>query len=235
MERRLVLAGGVLLVAACIAGITVWIGQGSRPAGESPPGLEMTLPPPRTGSPMSVEEALLRRRSVRTYREEALALAEVAQLLWAAQGITGAGGLRTAPSAGALYPLEILVVAGNVTGLGSGVYRYHPGGHTLTRIRGGDVRKELAGAALGQKAVGEAPAVLAISAVYARTTAKYGERGIRYVHLEAGHSAQNVCLQATSLGLGTVTVGAFDDRKVHEVLGLDPGEEPLYLIPVGRR
>jgi SagB-type dehydrogenase family enzyme len=185
-------------------------------------------------SPTSLEEALLKRRSVRSYRENPLTLAEAGQLLWAAQGITGAGGLRTAPSAGALYPLEILLVAGEVEGILPGVYRYHPPDHTLTRIREGDLRKDLSAAALGQAAVEMAPAVLAITAVYGRTTGKYGERGIRYVHMEAGHCAENVQLQAVSLDLGTVTIGAFDDRRVGEVLGLDPEETPLYLIPVGR-
>jgi len=235
MERWVIVAGGVLVIAACIVITASWIGQGSRPAVAAAPGPEITLPPPRTESGTSLEAAILKRRSVRTYREEPLTLAEIAQLLWAAQGVTGAGGLRTAPSAGALYPLEILVVTGNVTELVPGVYRYRPVGHTLTRIREGDVRKDLAGAALGQAVVRDAPVVIVIAGIPERTTGKYGERGVRYVHMEAGHSAQNVCLQATSLGLGTVTVGAFDDREVHEVLGLDPGEEPLYLIPVGRR
>lgn len=234
MERRVIVAGIFLIVAGCLLGIALRMGGGSRPSGGTGIGPEITLPPPRTVSGTSLEAAILSRRSVRAYRKEPLALAELSQLLWAAQGITGAGGLRTVPSAGALYPLEILVVAGEVTDLVPGVYRYQPVGHTLSRIREGDVRKDLAGAALGQGAVEEAPGVLVITAVYGRTTGKYGERGIRYVQLEAGHSAQNVCLQATSLGLGTVTIGAFDDRGVSEVLGLDAGEEPLYLMPVGR-
>jgi SagB-type dehydrogenase family enzyme len=235
MERRLIALGAVLvLVVAGIAGILVWMGEGPHSLAEAAPGAEITLPSPRTEGSASLEEALLKRRSVRSYREGPLTLAEAGQLLWAGQGITGAGGLRTAPSAGALYPLEILLVAGDVTGITPGVYRYHPTGHTLTRIRDGDLRRDLSAAALGQEAVERAPAVLAITAVYGRTTGKYGERGIRYVHMEAGHSAENVCLQAVSLELGTVTIGAFDDGRVGGVLGLEPGEVPLYLMPVGR-
>jgi SagB-type dehydrogenase family enzyme len=234
MERWHMAAGAVLIIIAGLTGVMVWMGQGLRSTAEAASGPEIALPVPRTESSMSVEEALLMRRSVRSYRDEAITLEEIGQLVWAAQGITGAGGLRTAPSAGALYPLEILVVAGNVTDLVPGVYRYDPAGRTLTRLRKGDVRKDLAGAALGQDAVEKAPAVLAIAAVYGRTTGKYGERGIRYVHMEAGHCAENVYLQAASLGMGTVAIGAFDDREVREVLDLDPGEEPLYLMPVGR-
>jgi SagB-type dehydrogenase family enzyme len=234
MEKWHIAAGIVLVIVAGLAGVMVWMGQGSHSTAEAAPHPEITLPPPRTESTTSLEEALLKRRSVRTYRGEPLTLTEIAQLLWAAQGITGAGGLRTAPSAGALYPLELLVVAGEVEDLPPGVYRYNPDGHTLARAIEGDLRKDLTGAALGQEAVEEAPAVLVITAFPDRTTGKYGERGIRYVHMEAGHCAENVFLQAVSLDLGTVTIGAFDDRRVGEVLGLDPGEEPLYLMPVGR-
>jgi SagB-type dehydrogenase family enzyme len=234
MERRLFLAAGLLIIATGVVGVMVWIGQGSHSTGGAAPESEIALPQPRRESETSLEAALLQRRSVRSYREESLTLEEIGQLLWAGQGITGAGGLRTAPSAGALYPLEILVVAGEVTDLVPGIYRYHPSTHTLSSIRGGDLRRELSAAALGQGAVEDAPAVLVITAFANRTTGKYGERGIRYVHMEAGHCAQNVYLQATSLDLGTVTIGAFDDRKVGDLLGLDPGEEPLYLMPVGR-
>jgi SagB-type dehydrogenase family enzyme len=234
MERRHFLAAGVLIIAACIAGTALCIEEGSRSTVDADGGPEVTLPAPRMESGTSVEEALRTRRSVRSYRQEPLTLAEIGQILWAAQGITGAGGLRTVPSAGALYTLEILVAAGEVTDLDPGVYRYHPAGHALTRIQEGDVRRDLARAALGQPTVEEAPAVLVITAFPNRTTGKYGERGIRYIHMEAGHCAQNVYLQATSLGLGTVAIGAFDDRQVTDTLGLDEGEEPLYLMPVGR-
>lgn len=195
----------------------------------------MKLPEPQYDSNVSLEESLLQRRSIRSYTDEPLMLQELSQLLWAAQGITEAGGFRTAPSAGALYPLELYVVVGDVQDLTPGVYRYQPDGHQLTKIMDGDRRGELASAALGQGCVKEGAAAFVFAAVYERTTGKYGERGIRYVHMEVGHAAQNLCLQATALGLGAVTVGAFSDEQVTRVLNLPEGEQPLYIIPVGRK
>jgi SagB-type dehydrogenase family enzyme len=183
---------------------------------------------------MPVETAILLRRSVRHYARGSPALAEVSQFLWAAQGATDAAGLRAAPSAGGLYPLEVDLVSGQVGGLESGVYRYDPGSHSLDRRVSGDRRSELCAAALSQSSVGEAPAVLVISAVYEGTLRKYGERGIRYVHTEAGHAAQNVCLQAVALKLGTVHIGAFQDERVAKVLELKTDERPLILLPVGK-
>jgi SagB-type dehydrogenase family enzyme len=159
----------------------------------------------------------------------------VAQLAWAAQGVTETRGRRTAPSAGALYPLELLVVAGSVEGLEPGVYRYRPSGHSLLELTRGDVRAALAAAALGQEWMADAPCVLVLGAVYERTTGKYGARGERYVHIEVGLAAQNTQLQATALGLGSVVVGAFDDGRVRTRLGLGSDERPLALLPVGRR
>lgn len=182
---------------------------------------------------MSVEQALVERRSVRDFREQALGLGELGQLLWAAQGITDSQGLRTAPSAGALFPLEVYVIAGNVEGLAPGIYHYHPSTHRLRQVADGDRRAALSQAALGQETLEEAPAVIALSAVYVRTVAKYGERGVRYAHMEVGSVAQNVYLQATALGLGTVFIGAFDDDAVADLLALDEGEAPLCLLPVG--
>jgi SagB-type dehydrogenase family enzyme len=156
-------------------------------------------------------------------------------LLWAAQGFNDPRGLRTAPSAGALYPLETYLVAGNVQGLAPGVYRYRPDGHKLERLLEGDKRHVLAGAALGQRPVSEGAVDIVFTAVYSRTTGKYGERGVRYVHIEVGHAGQNLCLQATALGLGAVTVGAFVDELVAKALNLPQNEQPLYIIPVGRR
>ncbi|MGB9593146.1 MAG: SagB/ThcOx family dehydrogenase [Anaerolineae bacterium] len=194
----------------------------------------MTLPTPQYDSATSVEEALLKRRSIRDYKDAPLTLAELGQLLWAAQGITDLAGFRTAPSAGALYPMEVYAVVGNVTGLAAGVYKYRPAAHALERISGGNRLAELSKAALGQAAVRDAAVVLVLAAVYERTTQKYGERGVRYVHMEAGHVSQNVYLQAVSLGLGTVTIGAFYDEDVKKVVGLAGNEETLYLMPVGR-
>lgn len=196
---------------------------------------ELVLPAPRTDSDVSLEQTLLNRRSVRDYRGEPLNLSQVSQLLWAAQGITQAGtGFRTAPSAGATYPLETYLVVGDVVGLSPGVYRYEPGNHTLARTVTGDIRRELATAALGQGSVRGGAVAIVFTAVYHRTTQRYGERGIRYVHMEAGHAAQNVYLQAVALDLGTVTIGAFSDEQVSQLLNLPADEKPLYIMPVGK-
>ena len=195
----------------------------------------LTLPEPRLKSEVSVEETLLKRRSVREYAELPLTLEEVSQLLWAAQGITTEWGGRTAPSAGALYPLEVYMVAGNVKKLAPGVYKYKPERHELVKVKDGDVRIELAKAALGQTWVREGAIDIVIAAVYERTTKKYGDRGVRYVHLEVGHAAQNIYLQAAALNLGMVTVGAFYDDRVKDVLNMAGNEVPLYVIPVGRK
>lgn len=193
------------------------------------------LPKPRSASGISVEEAIQKRRSVRQYKDDALTLAEVAQLLWAAQGVTSPRGFRAAPSAGALYPLELYLISGRVTGLPAGIYRYIPGSHTLVPVRTGDRRRELAQAALNQPAIESAPASLAFSAVYARTAGKYGERGVRYVHMDLGHAAENVYLQGVALGVATVLVGAFDDAAVAKALCLPAAEEPLAIMPLGKK
>lgn len=179
------------------------------------------------------EELLWRRRSVRTFAARPLTLQHCAQLLWAAQGVSDPSGQRTAPSAGALYPLELFLVAGRVTGLESAAYRYEPAGHALTAHLAGDLRTALAVAALGQSWVAQGAIVLVIAGAYPRCARKYGERAARYVPLEAGHAAQNVCVECTALGLGTVPVGAFDDDAVRRVLRLTAGLDPLYLLPVG--
>jgi len=192
------------------------------------------MPAPRADSDFSVERALRERRSVREFARAALTTAEVSQLLWAAQGVTSRDGLRTAPSAGALYPLELYLVVGAAQGLEAGIYKYVPDGHKLVRRVSGEHRRGLAAAALGQECVADAAVVLVFTAVERRTTRKYGGRGARYIHIEIGHAAQNVLLQATALGLGAVVVGAFDDARVAELLNLPSGEAPLYLMPLGR-
>lgn len=192
------------------------------------------LPEPQYSSSCSIEYALSQRRSLRVYLAEPLTLAEVSQLLWAAQGITDPVGLRTAPSAGALYPLELYLVVGDVMNLTEGVYRYNPQKHELINILPGDFRARLASAALGQNWVKDGSIVLVFTAVYERTKKKYGQRGIQYVHIEVGNAAQNVYLQAISLQLGTVFVGAFYDDEVREVLKLRENESPLGIMPVGR-
>ncbi len=192
------------------------------------------LPQPEFTGEVAVEEALLTRRSVQSFAPSALFLAELSQLLWAAQGVTSARGHRTAPSAGALYPLEVHALVGLMPELTAGVYRYRCREHTLVPTLPGDTRGKLCRAALGQRCVEKAPLVLLISAVYARMTATYGERGVRYTDMEAGHAAQSISLQAVALGLGSVVVGAFEESDVRRIAGLPPEEVPLYLIPVGR-
>ncbi|MGQ9916997.1 MAG: SagB/ThcOx family dehydrogenase [Bryobacteraceae bacterium] len=193
------------------------------------------LPPPRKEGPVPLERALLERRSVRNYSRAALSMEDVSQLLWAAQGITGRGGYRTAPSAGALYPLETFLCAGRVEGLPAGVYKYRPQALELVLLASGDLRERLAEAALGQAWIREAPVTVALAAVYGRITGRYQQRGVRYAWMEAGHAAQNVLLQAVALGLGAVPVGAFEDRTVQRILRMAGEEEPLCLIAVGRR
>ena len=192
------------------------------------------LPAPRFDSDMSIEKALTKRRSVRDFKDEPLTLTEVSQLLWSAQGITHSRGYRTAPSAGALYPLELYIAAGNVIDLPEGIYKYLPHEHELVLITKGDKRRTLSGAALGQSCIKNGAAVIVISAVYERTTVKYGERGIRYVHNEVGHAGQNISLQAVALNLGTVVVGAFNDNEVKTIMNMSDNERPLYLMPVGK-
>jgi len=191
------------------------------------------LPRPRLKSGYSFEKVLGERRSVREYSSEELTLANVSQLLWSAQGVTHPEGWRTAPSAGAAFPLELYLAAGKVNGLAQGLYRYRADQHKLIQIGNKDLRDDLAGAAPGQEWMKGSAIIIVIAAVYDRATRKYGQRGIRYAHMEVGHAAQNVYLQAASLNLGTTLVGAFDDKRVKEVLKLPSGEQPLGLMPVG--
>jgi SagB-type dehydrogenase family enzyme len=191
-------------------------------------GSARSLLPPLESGPLSLEEALRRRRSVREFSARTLTEREIAQLLWAAQGVTDPAGYRTSPSAGALYPLEIYVA------IAAGLFRYEPALHRLIQLSREDLRPGMERAALSQEAVGAAAAAIVIAAEPARTAAHYGPvRGRRYVLLEAGHAGQNVLLQATALGLGAVPVGAFDDRAVESVLQLPESQEALYVIAVG--
>jgi len=192
------------------------------------------LPAPAHDGKLAVESALLQRMSIRNYKQEPVKLKEISQLLWAAQGISRPGGYRTCPSAGALYPLELQLVAGRIDGLACGTYRYSCANHAILCEDENDIRHDLAMAALGQSMISRAPATIAISAVFERTTRKYGERGIRYICMEAGHAAQNIHIQAVSLNLGTVVIGAFRDIEVKKALGLQPDESPLLLMPVGK-
>ena len=199
----------------------------------NPPKI-IPLPEPRTAGDVSVEQALRERRSVRSYKADPLDLTEISQILWSAQGITSTRGFRTAPSAGALYPLELYVIVGNVKNLPPAIYKYTPRDHALIEIASGDKRSQLSRAALRQSSIRKAPAVFLICAVYERVTGKYGQRGIRYVHMEVGHAAQNVCLQTIALGLNTAVIGAFRDGEVKTITNLASDEQPLYFVPIGR-
>jgi len=193
------------------------------------------LPAPNYKSHISVEEALQKRRSVRDYSKEPLSLSEVSQILWAAQGITDKTyGLRTAPSAGALYPIEVYLVAANVAELTEGIYKYDPRGHTLKKTAEGDKRNEISNAALKQDAIENSSAIILITAIYERTSVKYDKRTERYVNIEVGHVGQNIYLQAVSLGLGTVMIGAFNDDVLKKVLNLPVNEFPLAIYPLGK-
>ena len=182
------------------------------------------LPEPLIPGKMPLEETIQKRRSVRNYKKYHLNLNEISQILWAAQGITGRHGFRTVPSAGALYPLEVYILTGDDENTGAGIYRYIPGKHSLELKRTGDKRDELYNYSLNQGAVKQASAVIIICAVFKRTTSRYGDRGIRYVFMEAGHAAQNIALQSVALGLGSVPIGAFNDRDVKKMLGLSDDE-----------
>jgi len=185
------------------------------------------LPKPNLKGRMTLEEAIAKRASVRDFRQRALTQEEIGQILWSAGGQTRPWGGRTVPSAGALYPLQIDIATPE------GLFRYLPEGHRLQPRVTGNLLAKLAAAALNQHFVAQAPAVVVISAVFERTKRRYGSRAERYVHMEAGHAAQNIHLEAVALGLGSVAVGAFNDGEVHRVLGLGADEKPLYLIPVG--
>lgn len=196
---------------------------------------KIILPQPRYQSHISIEEAILKRRSVREYRDEPLNLQEISQLLWAAQGITDPQtDKRTAPSAGALYPLKVYVM-GQIDGLAIGMYQYNSYEHSLIKIGDKDLKKELAEAAYGQTWVEKAPVNIIFTGNYEIIAQKYGkEKAPRYTHMEVGHAAQNVYLQAESLNLGTVAVGGFEIEKVKKILSLPAEEEPLYIMPIGK-
>ena len=233
MKRPLLFT--VLVAAILLGTLLIACTSNQQPAVIESQETVFTLPTPLHDSDTSIEKALLERRSVRSYADEPLTLAEVSQLMWAAQGITSPGGGRTAPSAGALYPLEVYLLAGEVSNLPAGIYHYEPDNHSLTLVIEGDQRQALYEAALRQSAVKDGAVVIVITAIYDRTTVKYGERGMQYVHIEVGAASENIYLQAVSLGLGTVFIGAFHDDQVREVLRLGADEQPMGLMPVGRK
>jgi len=187
----------------------------------------INLPEPNQDSSISLEQAITKRRSRRKFVSKALTLEQIGQLCWAAQGQEAHSRYRTTPSAGATYPLELLVVTSD------GLFQYLPAKHSLERLTDQDLRTELTLAAWGQKFIEDAPLTLVFAAQFSRTTGRYGQRGVRYVYMEAGHAAQNVHLQAEALGLGSVAVGAFEDASVSKVLSLPDYLEPLYMVAVG--
>jgi len=196
------------------------------------------LPPPRLDGPMSLEQAILRRRSRREYTDRPLRLSDVSQLLWAAQGITEPKiwvGLRSAPSAGGLYPLELYVAVkrSGVQELEPGIYHYKPKEHELELIIKGDFSEQLMSACVDQEWVRDAAINIIFTAVVERTKRRYGERGWQYILQESGHAAQNVYLQAETLGLGCVVIGAFYESEIEKILDLPSGEIPIYVMPVG--
>lgn len=239
MQKKIILFAAVAIVVILSVSLLFLAGQERNKPMESNSATiaskePIVLPPPKTDGQTSIETALQLRRSQRQYRREPVSLQQVGQLLWAAQGITHGPGFRTAPSAGALYPLETYLVAGDVSGLAPGVYRYLPHKHHLASLVTGDKRRLLCQAALDQSSIRNAPAVMVFSAVYDRSGAKYGKRCIRYSHMEAGTAAQNLALQAVSLQLGTVVIGSFDDDAVKKVLSLPTEESPMIIMPVGK-
>lgn len=178
---------------------------------------------------MSLEATILARRSVRKFSSEKLSENAISSLLFSAYGITDEKkGFHSVPSAGATFPLEVYLVTSE------GIEKYKPKGHFLEKIKDGDFREKLSQACLGQDFIAQAPISIVLTGVYERTTYRYGERGIRYVHMEAGHVAQNISLQAVSLGLGAVCVGAFHDKEVEELIGCNKREKALYVIPIGK-
>jgi SagB-type dehydrogenase family enzyme len=242
--RRRFLKGGFflsLLAGAGVAGLlgvtAIWPRERSKPkelAANSP----IKLPPPRLRGEMSVEEAILKRRSRREYLDKPLKLEDLAQLLWSAQGITDPSqwvGLRSSPSAGGLYPLELYAVVrkGGVEGLEAGAYHYLPHEHAVRIVVKGDISRELMSACINQEWVGKAPVNFVFTAIYERSSVKYGSRAWQYIYQESGHAAQNIYLQATAMGLGGTVIGAFIESVIQELLSLPADEIPVYVMPVG--
>lgn len=196
--------------------------------------IKITLPKPEFKG-MSLEDAIVKRRSIRDYVKKPLTLTQLSQLLFASQGVTGKIHnilLRSVPSAGALYPFEIYAVINNVESLKAGLYHYSIKDHSIVLIKEGNFKKELLHAALGQSMVEDAGVVFVLSAIFDRTKSKYGERGYRYVYMEAGYISQNIYLEATSLGLGSVVIGAFDDDDVNKLIGVDGKKEAVIALHV---
>ncbi len=193
---------------------------------------DVPLPAPRKEGALSVEAALAARRSVRAYARQPLSLAELGQLLWAAQGVSGPDGKRTAPSARHLYPLELAVVVQNVEGVARGAYRYVPARHALEPLAPAKEGERLLARATDQAQVHAAPAVFVVAAVYERMEA--GPRSRTWTDFEAGLASENLLLEAVALRLGAVVVGGMDPAAAREAVGLGEREQVIVLVPVGR-
>ena len=216
-RRTFLTAGTVALLSACTDDVSV---PGSSPAATP-------LTSPVRGRRASLDDVLAERRSIRSFVDEPLDDATISRLLWAAQGVTASWGGRTAPSAGALYPIEVYVATSE------SLRRYVPSDHTAVELAHGDRRRSI-GEVTGQEPAAAAPVLFVIAGVVSRTAAKYGDRAERYVQLEAGHVCQNLLLEATALGLAAVPIGSFSDDDLREALGVGDDELPLYVVPVGR-
>ncbi len=206
------------------------------------------LPAPCHDGKVSLEKALSKRRSIRKYSKDSLSISEISQILWAAQGITQKiedppsiwrskqwmGGLRTAPSAGGLYPIELYIAVGEVKGLSQGLYKYNPQQHAIIKVLEGDKRVDISNAALKQSCIRRGAVNIIIFGVYKRTAFKYGKRAERYVQIESGAVCQNIYLQSYALDLGTVFVGAFKDDSLKSTLNIPEDEYPLGIMPIGK-
>lgn len=221
---KVILISAVICTTFLIANTSVFCKEGD---------IVVKLPVPDTDSGKSLNQCLKSRRSVRDYGSRALQLKEVSQILWAAQGITSDWGGRTAPSAGALYPLRLYLVVNKVDELSVGVYAYEPKTHSLKKILDKDVRNDLMKASLGQACVGKAPINLVITAIPSITEKKYGDRSMRYIDIEVGCVCQNVHLECEAIGLGTVAIGAFYDDAVAEAIEVE--SSPRLIMPIGPR
>mgnify|MGYP001114764929 CR=1 FL=1 len=202
-----------------------------------PDNPKVVLPECEPNPPVSLDQALNDRKSIRNYRPEPITLEQLSYLLWASSGIQRleqAHEFRTAPSAGALYPIETYVIANELRDVEAGAYHYGIHAHELEQIRAGDFRERIAAAALGQGMCAAAGAVFVWTAIFARSKWKYAQRAYRYVYLDAGHIAENLALAAVSLGLGTCQVGALFDDEVNKLIEVDgTAESVIYMSVVG--
>lgn len=221
-----VLISGLFVIGVNVVGSSIAFGDAQ----------EISLPTMQVDGKISVENAMSKRQTYRSFRSVAITQGQLGQFLWAANGNRPGTSRKVIPSAGALYPLEIYAVVGEngVTGLPAGIYNYIPSNHSITKTFDGDKRDDVAAAALNQSWLANAPVIIVISAIYERTTRKYGERGVRYVHMESGAADQNLYLEAVAQGLYAGTIGAFDDASVSEVMHFPSNVKPLLLVGVGK-